>query len=57
MPLLDRATELGGEGLLRYSLCLPFIPLGGFPFKLCEDPDTGGVITLLRLLLVPMAGE
>lgn len=52
MPLLERAMELGGEGLPRLPPGLPFISWGEFPFTPFpfREPDVGGVVRFPRWL-------
>lgn len=54
-PLLERAIELGGEGLPGASLGLRFMPFGRPPSTLLRFPDTGGVASAPRFVM--MDGE
>jgi len=47
--LLDRATELGGEGLPGLSLGLRFRPFGRLPSVVLKEPDIGGVARAPRV--------
>ncbi len=49
VALLDRAIELGGEGLPGASLGLRFIPCAKVLSMLLKEPDIGGVARAPRL--------
>lgn len=51
-PLLDRAIELGGEGLPGPSLGLRFMPFDKLPSILFKIPDTGGVTSAPRFVVI-----